>query len=52
MDIKQWEKQNMPKAEDELIELTREIYNSAQKTSEDSIDITGRGEAFIKSLHR
>ena len=51
-DIEEWEKQNMPGAEDELIELAREIYNSAEKSSEDSIDIISRGEAFIKSLHK
>jgi len=52
MDTEKWEKQNMPKAEDELIELTKDIYNRAQKTSEDSKDITERGEAYIKSLHK
>jgi trimethylamine--corrinoid protein Co-methyltransferase len=52
MDINQWEKQNMPKAEDELIELSKEFYNRAQKIPEHSMDITGRGEAFIKSIHR
>ncbi len=50
VNIEQWEKQNMPKAEDELIDLTMDIYNRAQMPAEDSKDITGRGESFIKSL--
>lgn len=50
--IEEWEKQNKPGAEDELIELTREIYNRAEKSSEDSQDTISRGEAFIKSLHK
>jgi len=52
VDIEEWEKQNMPKAEDELIELTREFYNMAQKTPEESLDVMVRGEAFIRSMHK
>ncbi len=52
VNIEQWEKQNMPKAEDELIELTRDIYIRAQENPENSLDITARGEAFIKSLNK
>ncbi|HCC70740.1 MAG TPA: hypothetical protein DEQ09_06275 [Bacteroidales bacterium] len=52
MGLEEWQKMNMPGAEDELIKLTIELYSSAQQASDISNEIINKGEAFIKSLHK
>ncbi|MBN1388956.1 MAG: trimethylamine methyltransferase family protein [Bacteroidales bacterium] len=52
LNVEGWKRQNMPKAEDELIELTMQICKMPQKIPQDSLDITVRGEAFIKGMQK
>lgn len=42
-----WKEQNMPTAEKELTDFTRNLYSKAQKDSEDNIDVIKKGEEFI-----
>ena len=46
-----WKEQNMPTAEEALIETTKDLFSKAKKASEDNIDIIKKGEDYIiKSL--
>ena len=47
LSLEAWKKQQMPSAEDELLETTRDLYAKAVKASEESMDIIKKGEAFI-----
>jgi trimethylamine--corrinoid protein Co-methyltransferase len=42
-----WREQQMPTAENELIEYTRELYSKAIKASEENIDMIKKGEAYM-----
>jgi len=48
MNLQVWKEKGMPSAEEELIEYTREIYNRAQKDSEDTMDLIKKGEEYIE----
>jgi trimethylamine--corrinoid protein Co-methyltransferase len=43
-----WKEQNMPSAEKDLIEYTKNLYSKAQKKSEANWDILKKGEEFIE----
>ncbi len=46
-----WKKQNMPTAEKELIDYTKDLFSKAKKASEDTTDLIKKGEDYIiKSL--
>jgi len=49
LSLESWKAQNMPTAEDELIQASRDLYAKAAKASEDAMDIIYKGEAFINS---
>lgn len=44
-----WKRRKMPTAEQELIQLTRELYSRAVKASEEGAEIIKKGEAYIES---
>ena len=49
LDLETWKKQDMPGAEQELKEMTRELYSGAVKASEENLEIIKKGEAYIES---
>ena len=50
LSLEAWKEQNMPSAEEELIEYTRDLYARAKSGSEDNIDIIKKGEDFILNI--
>lgn len=44
-----WKEQNMPTAEKELIDYTKDLYSKAVKASEESIDTIKKGEVYIEN---
>ena len=49
LDLESWKKQDMPGAEEELKEITRELYSGAIKASERNQELIKKGEAYIES---
>jgi trimethylamine--corrinoid protein Co-methyltransferase len=49
LSLEAWKEQQMPSAEDELLETTRNLYAKAKKGSEDALDLINKGEAFISN---
>lgn len=49
MGLDAWQEQNMPSAEQELIEYTQELYARAIIVSEEKYDIIKKGEEYIES---
>ncbi len=50
LSLETWKEQNMPTAEKDLIETTKDLFSKAKKASEDTIDIIKKGEDFIINL--
>jgi len=50
LNLKQWEDQKMPRADDELIAYTCELYKKARLKTEDSRDIIAKGDEFIANM--
>ena len=48
LSLDEWEGQQNPTAEEELIEYTQDLYSRAIKESQDSIDIIKKGEEYIR----
>ena len=49
LNLDAWKRRQMPGAEQELIQLTRELYSNAVLASAEAADIIKQGEAYIES---
>ncbi len=49
LSLEEWQTQNRPSAEKDLIEITKDLFIKAKKTSAESIEIVKAGENYIQN---